>query len=218
MHIHDCSNYGSWVARHERILLGSFCLPGSERMQTWNGNYGGFSVLAVCELMPPWVGTRGLAGDSCRSTWERGERAWMSVMQWWRGRMKAQVSLRFTCTKGDPKSRDLGWKVSMDIILWVVEPHWKGKMKYLRTMFTQEFRWKEIQNLQVGSSLGASSGKGGLGDHFLQLLCLVGSVCACIPLLMGDSLLSEAVHASLWADPFKHSFSNGSKWSAVSQA
>ena len=32
----------------------------------------------------------------------------------------------------------------------------------------------------------------------------------------GDSLLSEAVHASLWANPFKHSFSNGSKWSAVS--
>ena len=95
-----------WLITRE---ASSFCLPGSERTQTWHGNYGGSSFLAVCELMPPWVGTRGLAGDSCRSTWERGERAWTPVMQWWRGMMKAQVSLRFTCTEGHPKSRDLGW-------------------------------------------------------------------------------------------------------------
>lgn len=43
-------------------------------------------------------------------------------------------------------------------------------------------------------------------ERFLRLPCLVGLACACIPLRMGDSLPSEALHASLWTSSSRFFF------------
>lgn len=40
----------------------SFVSPAVKKRQTWKGNYGGLSFLAVCKLMHPWVAGVGLAG------------------------------------------------------------------------------------------------------------------------------------------------------------
>lgn len=76
---------------------------------------------------------------------------------------------------------------------------------------------KRIKIFKVEATQELEAGTVSEGSIFYT--CLAGCLeSACKPPLTGDSLLSDDMHATLWTDVFKHSFSNGSSESATHQA